>query len=205
MLERPRRRDLPAQQPRTARTRSGTAAAEMQQQIIDKKLKVYVIDAYGSPSEPAWAGASTPSCRPASSRSPASCRATRRSPSRTRSRRPTARRARSRRRRTSPRSTRTLDEPARGQVPGEVDQRHRDAARSVPRGARVRQKVTADDDGRQGRPAAGQRHARSTAPSPPAPPVGEAQHRAGDPGLGSRTSASSAASARWSARTRRSA
>ena len=42
-------------------------------------------------SKPAWAAASTRSCRPASSRSPACCRATRRSPrSRKRSRRPTA-------------------------------------------------------------------------------------------------------------------
>ena len=66
------------------------------------------IDAYdGRPATPAWAAASTRSCRPASSRSPACCRARRRSRrSRRRSRRPTASRARRSCSRTSPRSTR---------------------------------------------------------------------------------------------------
>jgi pyruvate/2-oxoacid:ferredoxin oxidoreductase alpha subunit len=57
-------------------------------------LELWVIDALAWPAPPAWAGASTPSCRCASSASPACCRATRRSPrSRRRSPRPTARRA----------------------------------------------------------------------------------------------------------------
>ena len=81
---------------------------KVQEQIVDKKLKVYAIDAYdGRGEDRAWAAASTRSCRPASSRSPASCRARRRSPrSRRRSRRPTARRAPRSSSATSPRSTR---------------------------------------------------------------------------------------------------
>ena len=43
---------------------------DVQKQIIEKKLKLYVIDALrGRARTPAWAGASTRSCRPASSRS----------------------------------------------------------------------------------------------------------------------------------------
>ena len=48
MLEvRRARRHLPAEQPLSARTRSGSSCREqVQQQIIDKKLKFYVIDGY---------------------------------------------------------------------------------------------------------------------------------------------------------------
>ena len=63
--------------PPTRRTRSGTQLPrEVQEQIIEKKLKFYVIDAVqGRQGDRAWAAASTRSCRPASSRSPACCRA----------------------------------------------------------------------------------------------------------------------------------
>ena len=43
---------------------------EVQQQIIDKKLKFYVVDAYDVARDAEWACASTRSCRPASSSSP---------------------------------------------------------------------------------------------------------------------------------------
>ena len=86
-------RDVPAEQPLRARRGLGPpaargAAADHRQEAAS----FYVIDAYERGARaPAWAAASTPSCRPASSPSPASCRATRPSrPSRTPSRRPTA-------------------------------------------------------------------------------------------------------------------
>ena len=64
----------------------------VQKQIIEKKLKFYVIDGYdGGRSRPAWAAASTPSCRRVSSPSAACCRARKPStPSSTPSRRLTA-------------------------------------------------------------------------------------------------------------------
>ncbi len=65
------------------------------------------------------------------------------------------------------------------------------------------QKVTADDHGRAGRRAARQRHARRRHLADGHHAVGEAQHRPGDSRSGTRPSASSAASARSSARTPR--
>jgi hypothetical protein len=63
----------------------------VQRQIIDKKLKFYVIDGYEVAKKTGMGGASTPSCRPASSPSAACCRARKPSPpSSTPSRRPTA-------------------------------------------------------------------------------------------------------------------
>ena len=52
----------------------------MQQQIIDKKLKFFVIDGYEVAKQTGMGGASTPSCRPASSPSAACCRARKPSP-----------------------------------------------------------------------------------------------------------------------------
>ncbi len=74
---------LPAQRARTAPTTVWDhLPREVQEQIIEKQLRFYVIDAYdGRPRARAWAAASTRSCRPASSPSPACCRARRRSPS----------------------------------------------------------------------------------------------------------------------------
>ena len=100
--------DLPAQRAVRPGRGLGPAAArgaaghhrEEAQVLRDRRLR-------GGQGRPAWAAASTRSCRPASSRSPACCRARRRSPrSRRRSRRPTGRRARRSSRRTSPPSTR---------------------------------------------------------------------------------------------------
>ena len=95
--------------------------ADVQEQIIDKKLKFYVIDAYRSPRPPAWARASTRSCRPASSPSPACCRARRPSSrSRTPSRRPTAARARRSCRRTIAAVDQTLANLHEVKVPAQV-------------------------------------------------------------------------------------
>ena len=88
-------RGFSAQHPGAAGSGLGHAAAEDARAdsrqapaaVGDRRLR-------GRRAKPAWGGASTPSCRPASSPSPASCRRTRRSPrSSTRSTRPTARRA----------------------------------------------------------------------------------------------------------------
>ncbi len=66
-------------------------------------------------------------------------------------------------------------------------------------------RVTATHDRRERRPAAGVgAPGRRDVPDRHGP-VGEAEHRAGDPDLGSRRSASTAPSARWSVRTPRSA
>ena len=63
----------------------------VQEQILAKNLDFYVIDAGRIARDAAWAARINTSCRPASSRSRASCRASRRSSrSRRRSRRPTA-------------------------------------------------------------------------------------------------------------------
>ena len=72
-------------------------------------------------------------------------------------------------------------------------------------GARLRAARHRGDAGRQGRSAAGERLPGRRHLAARHGALGEAQHRAGDPGLGRRRSASSATSARWSARTRRSA
>jgi pyruvate-ferredoxin/flavodoxin oxidoreductase len=121
--------DLPAQQPGPPTRLWDSLPRKVQQQIIDKQMKVYVIDAYGSPRRPAWAPASTPSCRPASSRSRASCPATRRSRrSRTRSRRRTEPRAR----RSSSKNFIAVDQTLANlhevTMPGKVDEHHRAAA-----------------------------------------------------------------------------
>ena len=85
-------RGLPAQQPvRPRRSVGQPAALGAAGRSSTKKLKFYVIDAVEVARRPAWAAASTPSCRPASSPSAACCRATKPSPpSSTPSRRPTA-------------------------------------------------------------------------------------------------------------------
>ena len=116
----------------------------VQQQIIDKKLKFYVIDGYEVARRPAWAAASTPSCRPASSRSAACCRAKRRSRrSRTRSRRRTASAARRSCRRTSRPWTPRWRTCTRSKVPDKVTALF-DMRPPVPGGApEFVQKVTA--------------------------------------------------------------
>ena len=70
------RRDVAAQLPALRRTQVWDALPRpVQEQIIDKRLDVYAIDAGRSPARSACPGGSTPSCRPASSRSPGCCRA----------------------------------------------------------------------------------------------------------------------------------
>ncbi len=66
----------------------------VQQQLIDGRLRFFVIDASRAARELGLGRTPTPSCRPASLPSPACCRATRRSPaSSTASKRPMAKRA----------------------------------------------------------------------------------------------------------------
>ena len=87
-------------------------------------------------------------------------------------------------------------------MPGRGHRHARACRRSCrPRRPDFVQRVTARDAGRQGRPAAGQRLPGRRHLADRHRAVGEAQHRARDPGLGRRASASSATSARWSART----
>ena len=89
--------------PRTCGT---TLPRSIQEQILTKRLRVFVIDGYRVARETGMGGASTRSCRPVSSRSAGSCPARRRSPpSSTPSRRPTASAARPWSRRTSRRWT----------------------------------------------------------------------------------------------------
>jgi pyruvate-ferredoxin/flavodoxin oxidoreductase len=90
-------RHLPAGLARSSRTRSGRICPdEVAAQIIDKRAQASTSSTpSSSPRKLAWAAASTPSCRPPSSRSPASCPRTRPSSlSRPPPRRPTAARAR---------------------------------------------------------------------------------------------------------------
>ena len=160
----------------------------------------------GSRRRPAWAGASTPSCRTASSPSPASCPRTRRSStSRRRSRRPTARRASA----LLDRNYQAIDAALAGlhqvQVPSHGDQHLRPPARGAGRCPGLRAAGHGHPDGRsRQRPArqpdAGRRHLAHRHH-----PLREAQPGAATPAAGTRTSAPSAASVRWSAPTRRSA
>jgi pyruvate-ferredoxin/flavodoxin oxidoreductase len=125
--------------------------------------------------------------------------------SRTRSRRPTGARARRSSRRTSPRSTRPLANLHEVKVPGRRPA-HRDApARRPDEAPGLRQEGHRDDDRRQGRllpvsalPVDGTFPTGTTA-------SGRSAASPSRSPSGIRTSASSAASARWSARTPRSA
>ncbi len=68
--------------PLRARTRSGTRCRARCRSRSSTRSSTFYVDRRrpGRPRGRAWAAASTPSCRPASSPSPACCRATRRSP-----------------------------------------------------------------------------------------------------------------------------
>ena len=138
---------------------------EVQEQIIDKKLKFYVIDALqGGRATRAWACASTPSCRRASSPFPASCRATRPSPrSRRPSRKPTARSGEVVVSGTIAAVDQTLAISQEVKVPGKRHGHSHHAAGGRSGSARFRPAGHCGDDGRQGRPAArvgfpGRRH-----------------------------------------------
>jgi pyruvate-ferredoxin/flavodoxin oxidoreductase len=196
-------RHLPAQQPYGKdevwdHLPQGSAAADHRQEaevLRHRRLRRW-------PRKPAWACASTPSCRPASSPSPACCPATRPSPDQEGHQEDLRQEGRGRRR-----------EELRGRRPdpGQPDEgegarrRHRHPRTCRRPWPRKRpdfvQRVTADDDAGKGDllpvsafPVDGtwpHRHHQ----------VGKAQHRPGDPGVGRAGSASSATSARWSART----
>ena len=113
-----------------------------------------------------------------------------------------ARRARRSCRRTSPPSTRRWRTCTRCRCPARGHRDARACRRSSPHEAPdFVQAGHRRDAGRQGRPAAGQRLPGRRHLAARHRAVGEAQHRPGDPGLGRRRSASSATSARWSART----
>ena len=131
-------------------------------------------------------------------------RRTRRSPgSRASSRRPTPSAAR----RSSPATSRrsTARSSASRHVPlGGVTNDRADDAAGAGRRARLRRPDHVAADGRRRRPAAGQRAAGRRHLPDRDDEVREAGDRPDDPDLGSRRSASTAASARWSARTRRS-
>ena len=165
-------------------------ARRCSEQIIDKKLKFYVIDAYKvAKRDRHGRRASTPSCRPASSPSPACCRATRPSPrSRTPSRRPTASAARPWCKKNFAAVDAALAHLHEVKVPGRGHQHVRPAARRCPprRPSSCRRSLAAiiagdgDEPARQRLP--GRRHLPHRHHA-----VGEAQHRPGDPGLGSET------------------
>ena len=108
---------------------------------------------------------------------------------------------------TSRPSTRALAAPPRGPGTGRAGQPlgPPPAAARRRRGARLRAAGDRGDARRQGRPAAGQRLPRGRHLADRHRALGEAQHRAARSRSGTRTSASSATSARLSARTRRSA
>ena len=144
-------------------------------QIMEKKLKFYVIDALRRGREDrAWAGASTPSCRPASSLSRASCPATRPSSrSRRRSRRPTASAAKRWCRRTSPPWMRPWRTCIEVKVPRSDQPAALATRRRLPTSAPdFVQNVIGPMMRLRGRQPAGQRYARWTAPSRPAPRSG---------------------------------
>ena len=141
-----------------------------------------------SRTRPGSAAGSTRSCRPASSRSPASCRATRRSPrSRRRSRRPTASAGERCVEQNFAAVDAALDAPPPGRRPERRHRRRAHRARRSPDDAPdFVQRVTARDDRGQGRPAAGQRAAGRRHLPDGHRAVGEALDRPGDPDLGSR-------------------
>jgi Pyruvate/2-oxoacid:ferredoxin oxidoreductase gamma subunit len=99
----------------------------------------------------------------------------------------------------------TLSPSARGQDPGQDGELGTCVRRSSDDARRLHPERHRDDDGRQGRPAPGQRLPGRRHLAHRHHPVGEAQHRDRPSRSGIRRSASSATSAPWSARTRRSA
>ena len=160
---------------------------EAQRQIIAKKLQVLRHRRHQSGQRGReWAGASTRSCRPVSSPSPACCRATRRSRrSRRRSRRPTAARASRWCSRISPRWTRRSPGSTKCRFP--ADSRRR-IAHAVPR-CPPRRRNSSSASPASCSPARAtccrSAHSPPTAPGRPAPPQWEKRNIAEQiPGLG---------------------
>jgi pyruvate-ferredoxin/flavodoxin oxidoreductase len=180
----------------------------MQEQIIDKKLKVYAIDAYKVAREAGMGNRINTvmqTCFFAISGV---------LPDRTRRSkkiknaiaRPTARRASESSAMNFEGGRQHPGQPAR--VPGPVTgESHLPTlpGRARRRRPGLRQEVSREDHGRPGRPAARSAPCPPTAPSPPAPPSGRSATSPRRSRSGTPTSASSAASASWSAPTPRSA
>jgi pyruvate-ferredoxin/flavodoxin oxidoreductase len=91
-------------------------------------------------------------------------------------------------------------QPPRADDSGGRDRHHRAAAHRLRRGAGPGQEGDRTDDRQQGRPAPGAAFP-PTAPGPPPPPSGRSATSPSTSRCGTRTSASSATSARWSAPT----
>jgi pyruvate-ferredoxin/flavodoxin oxidoreductase len=145
----------------------GTAAREVQEQIIAKKLKFYVIDAYEVARDTAWAGASTPSCRPASSPSPACCRAKRRSPDQGSIKKTYGKKGEAVVRKNYEAVDNTLAEPARGAVPAAATSTSRSSRRRVDDAApEFVQRGHRHDDGRARATCCRSAPSRRTAPIP---------------------------------------
>ena len=163
---------------------------------------MWAIDADRVASEAGWAAGSTPSCSRASSPSPASCPARRRSAtSRRRSRRPTASAARHVVERNFAAIDAALAALHRVEVPAAATATGHRRADRARRRARLRQAGHGPADGRRRRPAAGQRPARRRHVPDRHGPVREAGASPRRSRSGTPTSASTAASARSSART----
>ena len=194
---------VPAEQP--LRPGRGLGPAAARGAAADHRQEAEVLRhrrLQGRQADRAWARASTPSCRPASSPSAACCRATRPSrPSRTPSRRPTASAARRWCKKNFAAVDATLGHLHEVKVPAQVTSTF-DMRRAVPAEApEFVQKVTGADHRRRRRRAARSAPSRSTAPSPPPPRSGRSATSPWRSRSGTRRSASSAASACWSART----
>ncbi len=180
------RRDVPAQRPVRARRGLGPPARAASSGCCSTRRSTSGSSTrWPSPTRPAWAAGSTPSCSRASSSSRASCRRTRRSPG---SRASSRRRTRSAARRSSPATSRRST--ARSQRLGHVTLGGvtNDAA-DDPAGARRRARLRGPDhvaaDGRRRRPAAGQRAPGRRHVPDRDDEVREAGDRPDDPDLGS--------------------
>ena len=196
-------RHVPAQRARSRPRRSGTAS---------RTRRRTGSSSWGSsstpstptrwPKRPAWAGASTPSCRPASS----TCRsiippeeaiaAIKKAIDKTYGKRGE---------KVVQMNYNAVDQAIANlhqiEVPGRGDQPAAQAEAGAGGGSGVRAARDGLDHGRRGRPAARQPDPGRRRLAYRHHPVGEAQHRPGGPGLGTRSSASSAANARSTART----
>ena len=185
----PAGRRVPAQQRRTARTRSGTSCRVEVQQADHRQeaASFYVIDAYevaegdrhGRAHQHHHADLLLRHLR-------ACCHATRPSRrSRTPSRRPTASKGEEVVQKNYARRRQTVANLHRGQSPrGGVAARSSKPPVVATEAPEFVQKVTADDHRGPGRQAAGQRLPGGRHVPHRHRPVGKAQHRAGDPGVG---------------------
>ena len=180
---------------------------EFQKAIIDKKIKLLRDRRLrGRPRRRAWASASTRSCRPASSPSRACCPRMRRSRrSRRRSRRPTSRKGEEVVQKNFAAVDHTLAHLHEVKVPATVT-----ATKKMPpivsdEAPDFVKRVTRRHDEEHRRPAAGFGLPGRWHLAAGDDAVGKAKHRHRNPRLGKPTCASSATSARWSARTPRSA